>query len=67
MLFTPTFRLVQRLLVAKHALQLEPCLRLRRMDRFDVVVLDDLGYVQQDREEMEVLFTFCRSATSGAA
>ena len=55
-LFTPTFRLVQRLLVAKQALQLEPC--LRRLDRFDVVVLDDLGYVQQDREEMEVLFTF---------
>ena len=25
---------------------------------FDVVVLDDIGYVQQSREEMEVLFTF---------
>ena len=24
----------------------------------DVVVIDDIGYVQQDREEMEVLFTF---------
>ena len=29
----------------------------KRLDRFDVVILDDLGYVQQDREEMEVLFT----------
>jgi len=31
---------------------------LKRLDRFDAVILDDLGYVQQDREEMEVLFTF---------
>ena len=28
------------------------------MDRFDAVLVDDIGYVQQDREEMEVLFTF---------
>ena len=27
-------------------------------DRFDAVILDDLGYVQQSREEIEVLFTF---------
>jgi DNA replication protein DnaC len=26
--------------------------------RFDAVILDDIGYVQQSREEMEVLFTF---------
>ena len=31
---------------------------LKRLDRFDVVILDDIGYVQQSREEMEVLFTF---------
>ena len=31
---------------------------LQRLDRFQVVILDDLGYVQQSREEMEVLFTF---------
>jgi DNA replication protein DnaC len=55
-LFVPTYRLVQRLLVAKRDLMLE--LTLRRLDRFDVVILDDLGYVQQEREEMEVLFTF---------
>ena len=30
----------------------------KRLRRFDVVILDDLGYVQQSREEMEVLFTF---------
>ena len=55
-LFVPTFRLVQRLLVAKRDLMLE--LELRRLDRFDVVIADDIGYVQQEREEMEVLFTF---------
>jgi len=54
--FTPTFRLVQRLLVAKRDLTLDK--ELRRLDRFAVVILDDIGYVQQDREEMEVLFTF---------
>ena len=31
---------------------------LRRLDRFEVVILDDIGYVQQSRQEMEVLFTF---------
>lgn len=55
-LFIPTFELVQRLLVAKRELELSR--ELHRLDRFDVVILDDLGYVQQDREEMEVLFTF---------
>lgn len=55
-LFVPTFRLVQRLLAAKRDLALEA--ELRRMDRLDVVILDDIGYVQQNREEMEVLFTF---------
>lgn len=55
-LFTPTYRLVQRLLAAKRDLALEK--ELHRLDAFDVVFLDDIGYVQQDREEMEVLFTF---------
>ena len=26
-------------------------------DAFDVLILDDIGYIQQDRDEMEVLFT----------
>ena len=55
-LFTPTFKLVQRLLNAKKALKLEAV--LKKLDGYAVVVLDDIGYVQQDREEMEVLFTF---------
>lgn len=55
-LFLPAFKLVQRLLTAKKDLDLEAT--LKRLDRFEVVILDDLGYVQQSREEMEVLFTF---------
>jgi DNA replication protein DnaC len=54
-LFAPTFQLVQRLLAAKRDLRLAA--ELKRLDRFDALILDDLGYVQQDREEMEVLFT----------
>ena len=55
-LFIPAFKLVQRLLIARRELELE--VTLRRLDRYDAVILDDLGYVQQSREEMEVLFTF---------
>jgi DNA replication protein DnaC len=54
-LFRPAFAIVQRLLAAKRDLSLEK--ELRRLDRYAVVILDDIGYVQQDREEMEVLFT----------
>ena len=53
--FTPTYRLVDRLLRARRELMLE--LELRRLDRFEVLILDDIGYVQQSRDEMEVLFT----------
>ena len=55
-LFTPAYRIVQRLVAAKRELTLER--ELRRLDGFDAVLIDDIGYVQQDREEMEVLFTF---------
>lgn len=54
--FTPTYQLVQRLLVAKRELLLEKL--LGRLDAFECVILDDIGYVQQERDEMEVLFTF---------
>jgi len=54
-LFTPTFRLVDKSLRAKRDLLLEH--ELRHLDRFDVLILDDIGYVQQSRDEMEVLFT----------
>jgi DNA replication protein DnaC len=55
-LFTPTFALVQRLLAAKRDLRLER--ELASLDIYHAVILDDIGYVQQSRDEMEVLFTF---------
>ncbi len=55
-LFTPTFKLVTQLLAAKRDLKLPSA--LAKLDRFDAVILDDIGYVQQSRDEMEVLFTF---------
>jgi len=54
-LFTPTYQLVQELLVAKRDLVLPRA--LRRLDAFDLLILDDIGYVQQSAEEIEVLFT----------
>jgi DNA replication protein DnaC len=54
--FTPTFKLVQQLLAAKQELKLDAA--LKKLDRFEAIILDDIGYVQQSREEMEVLFTF---------
>lgn len=53
--FVPCTLLVQRLLVAKAGLWLEK--ELKRLDKFEALIIDDLGYVQQSREEMEVLFT----------
>jgi len=55
-LFIPAYHLVQQLLMAKRELILDKA--LQRLDRYDVVLVDDIGYIQQDREEMEVLFTF---------
>ena len=55
-LFIPAVHLVQQLLVAKRDLRLEQV--LKKLDRFDLIVLDDIGYIQQNRDEMEVLFTF---------
>jgi DNA replication protein DnaC len=54
-LFTTCSLLVQDLLVAKRDLTLKAL--LRRLAHWDVLLIDDLGYVQQSREEMEVLFT----------
>jgi len=54
-LFTATFQLVQHLLAARRDLALPRA--LRALDAFDVVILDDLGYVQQTPDEAEVLFT----------
>ena len=55
-LFVPAFRLVSQLLVAKRDLKLPQA--INRLQRFDAIVIDDIGYVQQSRDEMEVLFHF---------
>jgi DNA replication protein DnaC len=54
-LWTPTASLVQRLLAAKRDLRLPQF--LAQLDRYGCLILDDIGYVQHDRDEMEVLFT----------
>ena len=54
-LFVQTGALVQRLLAARRDLRLPQ--ELARLDRYDCLILDDIGYVQHDRDEMEVLFT----------
>ena len=55
-LFVSSSQLVQDLLVAKRNLELTR--HLKKLAGFDAVIIDDIGYVQQGREEMEVLFTF---------
>jgi DNA replication protein DnaC len=54
-LFATCSLLVQDLLVAKRDLKLERY--LKKLAGFAALLIDDLGYVQQSREEMEVLFT----------
>lgn len=54
-LFAPTYQLVQQLLAARRDLVLPKA--LRQLDAFDLVILDDIGYVQQSADEAEVLFT----------
>ncbi len=53
--YTTSSLLVQELLIAKRNLELEKL--INKLSRFDVIIIDDFGYVQQSREEMEVLFT----------
>ena len=54
-LFCSAYQLVQDLLAAKRDLRLPKA--MEKLARFECLILDDIGYVQQDREEMEVLFT----------
>jgi len=54
-LFVATYQIVQQLLAARRDLTLPKA--LRQLDVFDLVILDDIGYVQQSADEAEVLFT----------
>ena len=48
-------QLVQDLLIAKRDLAMSKL--LKKLSRYDAIIVDDIGYVQQSRQEMEVLFT----------
>lgn len=54
-LFTKSSLLVQELLIAKQSLRLMKM--LKTLSRVEILIIDDIGYVQQNRDEMEVLFT----------
>lgn len=53
-LFTRTTDLVQKLQVARRELQLEAA--ILKLDKFDLLILDDLAYVTKDQAETSVLF-----------
>jgi DNA replication protein DnaC len=53
-LFTRTSDLVQRLQVARRELALESA--INRLERFDLLILDDFAYVTKDQAETSVLF-----------
>jgi DNA replication protein DnaC len=53
-LFTRTTDLVQKLQAARRDLALEAA--LNKLDRFDLLILDDLAYVTKDQAETSVLF-----------
>ena len=55
MLFTSCEMLVQQLLTAKRDLKLSRL--IQRYARYEGIIIDDLGYIRQTREEMEVVFT----------
>ena len=52
--FTRTTDLVQRMQVARRELALESL--IARLDRYHLLILDDLAYVQKDQAETSVLF-----------
>ena len=53
-LFTRTGDLVQRLQAARQSLQLPAT--LAKLDKYDLLILDDLAYVRKDQAETSVLF-----------
>jgi DNA replication protein DnaC len=55
MKYTTCTMLVQDLLVTKRDLRLSK--EIKKLGRHDGLIIDQMGYVQQSREEMEVLFT----------
>ena len=64
--FARTTDLVQRLQIARREFALESA--IAKLDRYDLLILDDLAYVTKDREETSVLFELiaARSAQQSA-
>lgn len=54
--FTTCALLLQELLAAKKDLKLPKL--FKKLNRYHAIIIDDIGYVHQDKTEMEVLFTF---------
>jgi len=54
--FYTTNKLVEHLLLQKQSLRFTKA--LKQYTKYDAIILDDIGYVQQNQAEMEVLFTF---------
>jgi len=54
-LFSTCSKLVQELLAAKRDLELPKM--LAKLSKYEALIIDDIGYVQQNKEEMEILFT----------
>jgi len=53
--FTKCSLLIQDLLAAKRDLRLSK--EIKRLNRYEGLIIDDLGYLQQSREDMDVVFT----------
>jgi DNA replication protein DnaC len=63
--FRPCTALIQELLIAKSELRLNRL--LKKLTSYDLIVIDEIGYVQQEKGEMEILFTLfadCYERTS---
>jgi DNA replication protein DnaC len=63
--FRPCAALIQELLAAKKELKINRL--LKKLTGYNLLVIDEIGYIQQTKEEMEVFFTFlaeCYETTS---
>ena len=59
MLFTRTTDLVQRLQTARQSLSLESA--IEKLDKYHLIILDDLCYVNRDQAETSALFELIAS------
>ena len=54
-LFSTCSDIVEKLQMAKKELTLAK--QIKRLSKYEIIIIDDIGYVEQSREEMSVLFT----------